>query len=65
MSWREVLNLLEIAGGAEDQIDADKLAKAVVTGPGSPDVQLRIARRMYHAKYYMDTDNGQTRWEFG
>lgn len=65
MAWRDVLKLLELAGGKEELIEAGKMQAAISRGEGSPDVQKLIARLEYKRKYGKEADNGQTRWEFG
>jgi hypothetical protein len=65
MAWRDVLRLLEFAGGDESLIDPERLKAASSKGKGPPDVQMRIARHLYKNKYRKEADDGQTRWEFG
>jgi len=64
MAWRDVLHLLEMAGGDAEKIDREKFTAAVKTGPGQPDMQLRIAKVMYRRKY-IRKNNRQHKWEFG
>jgi len=51
MAWRDVMKLLEFAGGNIGNVDRDKLKSALSAGRGTPDVQLRIAEAMYKRKY--------------
>jgi hypothetical protein len=64
MSWRDILTLLEFAGGDESKIDSAHLEAATAKGAGEPDVQMRIAKHYYKQKHRKGADNGQTKWEF-
>lgn len=64
MAWRDVLKLLEMAGGDLEQVDPARLNTATSIGRGDAETQIRIAMRMYDVKYRKEADSGQTKWNF-
>lgn len=65
MGWIDVLELLEQVGGKIETILSERMQAATAKGKGPPDIQKRIAVAEYKRRHRKESENGQTRWEFG
>ena len=65
MACQDLLELLEQVGGKIDTILPERLSEASSIGKSEPDVQIKIAQAHYKGLHRKESDNGQTRWEFG
>jgi hypothetical protein len=60
MAWQKVFNLLWEVKGKIEAIDPEKLKEAAQDGPGSPDVQRRIAVAEYKRFHRREFKNDPT-----